>query len=238
VDTRRRVGVTAPYECPGLRPGREGEKCMSKTRVVLPSLLAVLAASAISSSPSLAHEYLVEQKSLETSEAVEDQGQNSKLETKVSSLPLYIQCQEELSSGELKPKGVSKFRIEFKNCYFTFNSKGKKEFSTTCGVTEPVVAEGEDRLIEHSVEEFKGSEGIFTKIQIVGMQCALTGFMNVSGSQICVIPEAEFDKVLHQLSCTPAGSKLAFGNGEHTEPAQYFAEEQIRLKSLKPWGAT
>jgi hypothetical protein len=227
--------------------GREG-KCMSRFKVLVVSLLAVFAVSAAASATaSAAHVYLIEQTELLSSEAVEDQGQNSKLEAKLLGVPIFIQCQEELSTGVFKPAGASTFRIEFKNCYMVENSNGKKIFLVNCAVrgsatAEAIVAEGTDQLIEHSVDEFKGElnkeKGLFAELELTGEKCVLKGKYKVTGNQVCATPEAEFEKVLHHLICTPAGSKLVFGTGEKTEPAQFFAEDQIRLKSLKVWAAT
>jgi hypothetical protein len=232
----------ALHECPGVWLGQEG-KYMSRFKVLVVSLLAVFAVSAAASATaSAAHVYLIEQTELLSSEAVEDQGQNSKLETKLLGLPIFLQCQEELSTGVFKPKGESTFRVEFKNCYLVENSNGKKIFLVNCTVAEPIIAEGKDQLIEHSVDEFKGEfkgeKGLYTEITIEGAKCVLTSKQKVTGAQVCATPEAEFEKVLHHLICTPAGSKLVFGTGEKTEPAQFFGEEQIRLKSLKVWAAT
>jgi hypothetical protein len=222
--------------------GQEG-KYMSRFKVLVVSLLAVFAVSAAASATaSAAHVYLIEQTELLSSEAVEDQGQNSKLETKILKIPIFLQCQEELSTGSIKTKGESTFRIEFKNCYVVENNNGKKVFLVACGVAEPALAEGTDQLTEHSVDEFKGElkgeKGVFAELELIGEKCALKGKYKVTGAQVCATPEAEFEKVLHHLICTPAGSKLVFGSGEKTEPAQFFAEDQIRLKSLKVWAGT
>jgi hypothetical protein len=216
---------------------------MTRVRVVLLGLLAVFAVSAVASSTaSAAHVYLIEQTELLSSEAIEDQGQNTKLETRILNISVFIQCQEELSSGVIKPKGESTFKIEMKNCYLAENNNGKKVFLPGCTPVEPIIIEGTDQLIEHSVDEFKGElkgeKGVFASIELTGEKCVLKGKFKISGAQTCAIPEAEFEKVLHHLICTPAGSKLVFGTGEKTEPAQYFSEDQIRLKSLKVWAAT
>jgi hypothetical protein len=216
---------------------------MSRFKVLVVSLLAVFAVSAAASATaSAAHVYLIEQTELLSSEAMEDQGQNSKLEVKILGVPTFLQCQEELSKGVFKPKGESTFEIKFKNCYVVENSNGKKVFLVNCSVAEPVIAEGTDQLIEHSVDEFKGEregvKGLFASLELTGEKCALKGKYKVTGMQICATPEAEFEKVLHHLICTPAGSKLVFGTGEKTEPAQFFSEEQVRVTSLKQWAAS
>jgi hypothetical protein len=216
---------------------------MSRVKIVLLSLLAVLAVSSVASTTaSAAHVFLIEQTELLSSEAVESQGQNIKLETNVLGLRLYLQCQEELMIGSIKPKGESTFRIELKNCYSVENNDGKKNFITNCISGEPVILEGKDLLIEHGVDELKGElkgeKGVFTEAEIKGEKCVFKGKYKATGSQVCAVPEAEFEKILHHLICTPAGSKLVFGSGEKTEPARLFSEEEFRLKSLKIWAAT
>jgi hypothetical protein len=223
--------------------GWDGKDRMSRVKMVLLSLLAVLAVSSVvSTTASAAHVFLIEQTELLSSEAVESQGQNGRIETKVLGVASLLQCQEELSSSAIKLKGESTFRIEFKNCYTVLNENGKRVFSPSCTTAEPLIAEGTDQLIEHGVDELKGElnkeKGVFAELMLTGEKCALKGKYKITGGLVCAIPETEFEKVLHHFICTPAGSRLVVGTGEKTEPAQYFGEQQFRLKSLKIWAAT
>jgi hypothetical protein len=188
------------------------------------------------------HEYLIEQSELISSEAVEGEGQNSSLESRILGTAISLTCQEELSTGIDQTKGESTFKVEFKNCYVVERSNGKRVFLTACTVAEPVTAEGTGKLIEHSVDEFKGEfnkeKGVFSGFEIIGEKCALKGKYKVTGSQVCTMPEAEFEKVTHRTICTPAASRLVFGTGEKTEQAQLSVDDLVRLKSLKRWAAT
>jgi hypothetical protein len=223
--------------------GWDGKDRMSRVKMVLLSLLAVLAVSSVASTTaSAAHVFLVEQTELLSSEAVEDQGQNIKLETAILGIRLYLQCQEELLIGSIKPAGASSFRMELKTCYSVENNNGKRNFIPNCTPSEPVILEGKDQLIEHGVDELKGElggvKGLFTEAELAGEKCVFKGKFKATGSQVCTVPEAEFEKVLHHLICTPVGSHLVFGTGEKTESALLFGEEEFRLKSLKQWAAT
>jgi hypothetical protein len=224
---------------------------MSRARVILMGLLGVLAVSAFVAPSALAnpgHYYLVEQKTLETSEAIEDQGQNAQLEASVMGLGIGIVCQEELSTGTVfnnakEKQGESTFEIKYTNCYLFVNENGKKGYGINhfCKVREPIVASGKDKLTAHSLDEFENPGGFFTTIVIEKVEketCVETGEFPVTGTQLCAIPHAEYEKILHHLICTPAGSHLVFGSGEITSSAQLFSEDQVRLKSLKVWAAT
>jgi hypothetical protein len=211
---------------------------MSRVRVALLSMLAAFAVSAVASaSASATHAYLIEQTEITSSEVIEDDSYASQLEGKVAGLPIYIECSEDLSSGVIKPKGESTFEIKFSNCFIVENSKGKMVFETACEVKEPIVAAGKDQLIEHSVDEFKGEgteEKFVENLEIKGTKCVLNGKYVVKGSQLCATIHAEFEKVIHNLDCTPSGSKLKFAG----EAAQFFGEEQVKLASQKVWAAT
>jgi hypothetical protein len=219
---------------------------MSRLKAVLLSVVAVFTVSTFASataSANTSHVFLIEQTELgsggnPTTEAIEDQGGNGKLETRIAGLPVYLECQENLSTGEIKKEGKSTFKIEFKNCFLVEKSKeGKKVFLTACTVEEPVISEGTDELIEHSVDKFvggKGAEELFAEVKIKGEACAAKGNFKAKNFQLCSMPESEFEKVLHWCIFTPAGSKLVFGG----EPAQLFGEDQFKLKSQKRWSTT
>ncbi len=209
---------------------------MSRVKIVLLSLLAVFAVSAAASataSASATHVYKIEGTELASgSEAIEGDSLTGGLETKIAKLNTVLICQEDIVKGEIKPKGESTAIVEFKNCYLVEkNKEGKKTFLTACSVKEPVEAKANDELTEHSIDVFKGSgeKEKFAEVEIKGEGCALNGKYEVLGSQTCAIPESEFEKAVHSLICTPAGSKLTFGK----EAAQLFGEEQVKLKSGK-----
>ncbi len=214
---------------------------MPKAKAILLSLLAVFAVSVAASTTTAAaagtHIYKIEGSALTENTKIEDDSLSGLLEGKLAKLPITIACQEDISSGEIKTLGESTFKVEFKNCYVYERSKaGTKVFLTNCKVKEPISAEGTDLLTEHSIDQFKGSGETekFASITVEGEKCAIASTAEVNGSQLCAIPESEFEKVVHTLICTPAGSKLVFGGSQ----AQLFTEEQIKLGSSKNFSAT
>lgn len=195
------------------------------------TVFAVSAAASATASASATHVFKVEGSEFTTEGVVEGDSLTGGLETKIAKLNTVLVCQEDIFEGEIKTKGESTAKIKFKNCYLIENKKGKREFLVKCFVTEPVKAEATDELTEHSIDLFKGigKEEEFAEVEITGTECTLAGKYKVTGSQACTIPESEFEKAVHSLICTPAGSKLAFGK----EAAQLFGEEQVKLKSGK-----
>ncbi len=214
---------------------------MSRVKIVLLSLLAAFAVSAAASATASAgttHIYKIEGTSLASSEGIEGDSLTGGLETKVAKTPIILVCQEDVFKGEISKEGKSSVKIEFKNCYLVEKTKeGKKNFLTACTVHEAVIAEATDELTEHSIDLFKGigEKEKFSEIKLEGESCAIKGSFEVKGSQACAIPESEFEKVVHVLICTPAGSKLTFGE---KEPAQLFGEEQVKLAKSLNFSAT
>jgi hypothetical protein len=215
---------------------------MSKVKVVLLGLVAVLAISAgTTSTASAAHVFKIEGTELAGTEAAEATSFSGKLENAILGLSAAVQCEEDVSGpSEIKPKGESKGSIEFKNCFTIALEKGKRTFLTSCSIKEPVVAQFTDQLTEHGVDEYKGSgaEEAFFEIEIKGESCAIKSKYKVKGRQDCSTPEAEFEKVIRESICTPAGSKLTQKSEGTENTAQLFGTDQIKLKSAKNWSAS
>jgi hypothetical protein len=214
---------------------------MSKVKIVLLGLFAVFALSATTAATaSAAHVFKIEGTEITGTEAIEADSFSGKMETTIAGLSVSVQCEEDVTSGgEIKTKGESKGNIEFKNCFVIKLNKGSREFLTACTVGEPVIAEFKDQLTEHSIDEYKGAgaEETFVELKIKGESCSIKGTYKVKGSQICSTPESEFEKVIHESICTPAGSKLK-QKGSEENGAQLFGVEQLKLKSAKNWSAS
>ncbi len=213
---------------------------MSRVKIVLLSLLTVFAVSAAASATASAgttHIYKIEGTPLATTEGIEGDSLTGGLETKIAKTNIVLICQEDIVTGKIEKEGKSAAEIKFKNCYLVEkNKEGKKTFLTACSLAEPVKAEATDELTEHSLDTFTGSgaKEKFAELEIKGEGCVLNGKYEVTGSQVCAIPESEFEKAVHVLICTPAGSKLVFAK----EPAQLFGEEQVKLTSGKNFSGT
>ncbi len=214
---------------------------MTRAKVAMLGLLAVFALSASASAVASAatHIYRVEGTELKENLKVEGSGPAGGLETTVAKLHIVLDCQEDVIAGEIKNnkgKGESIGKIEFRNCDFYKSEKGRKVPLTACGVAEGLKAEATDELTEHGQDLFRGvgPNEKFAEFEITGESCAIDGRFEVIGSQLCTIPEAEFEKVVHGLICTPPGSKLLFGK----EAAQLFGEGQVKLENKKSFSAT
>jgi hypothetical protein len=218
---------------------------MSKINVVLLSLFAVFAVSAATAGTASAstHAFKIELSEVTTETPIEGDSFSGKLETPVGGLMMDVQCEEDVTSGAtINAGGKSKGGIEFKTCAVNEIKEGKKKPVTSCEVVEPVNAKFEDQLIEHSVDEYKGTGEKETFVTLEIKICALAGKYKVKGSQICSTPEAEVEKVIHESICTPGGSKLT--QKETTEgtssSSQLFGVEQLKLASPnsgKKWSA-
>jgi hypothetical protein len=213
---------------------------MSKIKVVLLGLFAVFALGATMAATASAatHAFKIEGTEIAkgVEETLEDDSFSGKMETTIAGLSISVQCEEDISTGTIGEGGKSKGSIEFKNCFVIETNKGKRVFLTSCTVTEPVKAKFTDQLIEHSVDEYKGEGGEETFVELEIGVCAIKGKYKVKGSQLCAVPESEFEKVIHESICTPSGSKLKQRITEENG-AQLFGVEQIKLKSAKNWSA-
>jgi hypothetical protein len=209
---------------------------MARIKYIL-LLLAVCAVNMVASASafaSSAHIFFVNEAGLETSETIENVSSSGKLETKAFGIPIFIECDEDISSKYIiENEGKSEGGVQFKRCHVVEDSKGKKIFLTACIVSEPVEMKAKGELTSAGIDTLKGasSEESFAEIKIESETCALKGTYKIKGTESCAVPEAELEKATHEAICSPAGSKLVFGSGEKTEPAQLFDAELIKLKS-------
>ncbi len=203
---------------------------MLKVRSVLLILLGICAASAVMSPPALAtHVFMVEGTEItSTEEGAQGYSQHTVVELPALKSLVYLECAEGLSIGGLESRGESRGAIEFKGCNIAENSKGKKVVLTSCSVTEPVEAIYSGLLTEHGVDEL----GEF-RSEITITTCSLKGTYTLEGAEVCAMPEAEFSKTIHDLTCTRAGGKLKSGK----EAAGLFHKEHTTLCTKRNWSS-
>jgi hypothetical protein len=203
---------------------------MSRIRLILMSLAALLAVSAVASASAWAvspeTRYFVggsEVKGEETFGVTGTSG-TSKLEGEILSTKVVIVCLNDRTSGTenlIEKEGKSKGEITFENCSI--------EGQGTC-VVPPIKFKVKDKLLSGAEDLFEPASGkLFVEIRIE--VCALKGTYPVEGTQICNLPGGETEAVEHLIECTPTGSKLELGK----KPAKFTSTEHVRLTSNKKW---
>jgi hypothetical protein len=229
---------------------------MSRIKLVLLSMFAVVAVGAIaSSSASAAPHWLVcvkvapgtghftnsecttsgagEWATKELPEPLELEGTSgvSKLSSEIGSTKVTIKCLKDKFAGTIEAPGNSTATITYEECSF--------EGAAGCTVKSPtqpagtIVAKVLDRLVEKEgkvLDEFFEKTGVaFTTIEI-GV-CALKSTLEVKGTQKCELPSGEVFKRLHEIECLATGSSLKLG----TKEATYEGNASIQLKDLVSW---
>jgi len=236
---------------------------MSRIRLILLSLLAVLAFGAVAAaSASAAHEFWVPE--------CENQGPGHKYATRVKCEKGEIGTGEWERSGALAPiaageevpvEGTSgtsilevpelnEAKIECKEDKFSGTLKAagqttaKVEFEKCtvvspehCTVAEPIKVNVTDQLVifhETLADAFEPPSGEpFVVIKLKGSECLAKGEFKVKGKQQCALPEGEIEKVEHEIDCKPIGSELTLGAKE----AKFEGKEKVKLTGGGNWKA-
>jgi hypothetical protein len=207
---------------------------MSKVKLVILSMLAVLAVSAAASGTASAtpcsfctHQWSINGTLLATGAKEEVQGnglpyvQEGQFESVVSSIYLHLYCQTAiLPTGTENVilggnPGRAKGKIEFTGCgVFQVNAKtwGSETLSACKIAAEPIVATTEGVLTKAGVLELKGVGGMtiskFEIVKVGNSVCAVEAKYEVKGTQVCVIPHNAVSLYVHVIECTPGGSEL------------------------------
>jgi hypothetical protein len=207
---------------------------MSRVKLVMLSLLAALALTAIASSTALAtHEFKVNGTAIPSGSKVEVQGQIielGQLEGEVGSgnLKVHITCNQAKGTASnknvLESGGKSLLKAEFTGCQVYEVNNGAPK-TLPCEIKEPIAIEGKGATVaENGVVEFKGNEEPtkerFGSIEFKGGTCTLLGSDEARGSQLCDVPSYGFEGDIGEVICTGTGSaNLKLG----TNPAKIYA---------------
>ncbi len=208
---------------------------MLKMRWILPGLLVVLATNAIAagSAGAATHAFFVEGTEV-AKEKVEDLTITSffKFESKIAGIKVLLECEGDISTGNLEEKGKTTGEIKLKECtLYEINSKGVQAPVSECTIKEPIEFKIKDELIAGPEDEFKPEEKeTFTTIEVT--VCALKGKFAIAGSEVCQLPSIVVEMPDHNLICDT--NKLKLG----TEPAELYSEGTIKLASGKEWYAS
>jgi hypothetical protein len=229
-------------------PGRKG-RAMSKTKVILLGLLAAFAVCAISSTTASAatHEFKVEGKEITEKIPYDQVTRNLRIFFTQGHKLYYQYCPEDTARGNFIPPNKDEEEIVAFNCQVFDLENGKKVFQPQCVVKEKKeILFAKTEQIAHGIDQFKGSETEekFGEITFEkGTEaCAIEGTYKLKGEILCAMPEAEFEKVLHEFICTPAGSNIKLQKEEKTEDFVLFYDQgQSFLQSSylgQRWSAT
>jgi hypothetical protein len=232
----------------------------NRIRVLLVSMLAVFAVSAVASAAASAHtyEYFVSGSPVTTAVKATGTSGASKLEGEVAGVKIIIECKKDTFTGEIEKEGKSKGEITFSECSLFEDTSHVKTALTKCTVAN-ITFKFTDKLVRGQglgpetwgpEDEFNstGAEEVFVEIKITGSECALKGTYKAKQhevsikqgteevkykGQVCALPEAGVGKVEHEIVCTSSGSHLEF-NGK---PAYFFSTDTVKLESGASWAA-
>jgi hypothetical protein len=216
---------------------------MSRIRLIMLSILAVLAVSAVAASGAqAAPEYHGSALVL----PAEIEGANvgvAKLEGEIAATKMIIECSESFVlngvNSKIEAAGASKGEIEYKHCFlFQDNAAHVKESLSACTVPAIKVKFKDLLVVSKSgvpwvEDEFKENGGPFAEFSITGTCALKKANLKVEGTQICSLPEATYEKVIHEVVCSPTGGNLKF-NGLN---AAFFGTEAIWVKGHVEWYA-
>jgi hypothetical protein len=214
---------------------------MSRVKLVMLSLLAALALTAIASSTALAsggHEFKVEGKTIAKGSKVELQGQImelGQLESVAKGIAIHITCNNAFGNTEnvLEAEGKAKFEAEFQGCT-TYNINGGKPENLPGCKTSVGKAAATGELIEAGIIQYNGSgpSSLFNKIEITESEgkagsCNIKGGpFEVKGSQLCAIPSFGFESDIGEVVCDAVGSsklKVKPSAGSEESEAKLYA---------------
>jgi hypothetical protein len=220
---------------------------MTRIKLILLSMVAVLGISAVASVASAAAAEPLTRYSVEgigeIKEALEVTATvgTAQLSGFLLKAKIMIECTKNKEVGGLiEPEGKSKGEIVYEGCTLYSIHSIKESLSANCRVTEPIkfkfldlLIVGKGGLIE---DEFKPATGEnFVEITVGNAPektCLEKGTFPAKGTYTASLgAEGEVLKTLHELVFTSGGSKLTF-NGE---PASYTNRISLELKDAKSW---
>jgi hypothetical protein len=208
---------------------------MSRFKLMLLSMFAVLSVGAIASSSASAacsggskSVFCLSSNNTEVAAGENALGTSglSVLEGHAGGAALKIDCKDDTFSGELKALGGSSGEIQFLGCTVVE--------PTGCVVAEPIKAVFTDQLSENIMpasDLFKGSgpEEEFSTLKIT--VCSIAGSYPVTGLQTVELPGGETAAIEHPVVAKKAGSKLKIG----VETASFSSTALVKLESGASW---
>lgn len=210
---------------------------MSRTRLIVLSLLAVFAVGAVGSASASAAAcktkktkwvYCSGGQETTTAMNVEGTSGTSVLRSKIGTEVIEAICGRGIFKGTVESEGKS-------TGSGTSSSQCHVIKPATCTIGEPITGNATDaltKLVSEPEDEFTGAGAgeEFTKVEL--KVCALKGKYTVTGGQTCKLDAThETEQKIHELICTSAGSKLKFG----TEPLTISGTAKVQLVNGAAW---
>jgi len=202
---------------------------MSRSRLLLLSLFAVLATSAVASASASALVFLVGNMEILHGEAflfLSEQLSNAVL--KSTGANVQVTCAKTLDHGYLLPLGHSDVLVLFEEC-------SVQKPNTTCKVVEPIHIEALDQLVTEegkTLDNFVPKNGTNTFTVLHFTNCSLET-VEVEGSARADIQALtmQLKNTLKFLNNAPAGLLTAAGSN-----ATFTLEEDVWLENDENWG--
>jgi len=139
-----------------------------------------------------------------------------------------IHCKDGTFHGKILLLGLGTGVISYLGCTV--------EKPASCTVAQPIVANVHALLssgVMPATGTFTGTGANekYTSITLEGESCVVKGTFEVNGSQLVEFPEGETSKVKHEIVANKTGSHLKFGGNT----ASYSGTALIHLASELPW---
>ncbi|MGA2163619.1 MAG: hypothetical protein ABSH36_04045 [Solirubrobacteraceae bacterium] len=202
---------------------------MPRYRMVLAGLSVAIALAGLASASASAHEFIVEEKSLATTEELTGTIGASKLEFKLAGEDTTIECKSGSLKGGIRNTGAMETNLKLSECQIV-------TWPPVCrAITEPNVWLSDELTTfeEKPGLRFSGLEGkeFLFEFRGTSKECTIKPTFPVDGSFTCELPEIKTEAVTHEVACKPAGDKLSVG----PNVATFTATAKARLASGKKW---
>lgn len=209
---------------------------MSRFKVVLLSLFAVLAFGALASASASAspdscngglHFVFCYWPSNEPIHLLWALGESllSVLAAKVGTAEVKLHCKDDLFVALLHLLGLALGEIDFLGC--------TAEKPANCDIPPLILAHFHLQVTSATTGLFRGSGPgeEFANVELLGSGCSVPGNYAVTGSQEAEFPEGGVGKLTHLIVVKKSGSHLHFG----TEAATFSSEAHVHLASDASW---
>ena len=215
---------------------------MTRFRLVLLSLFAVLAVGALASASASAEECINGTKPVFCRASnntpihllkILGESHLSVLASTVGGAEVRIHCKDDLFRGETHLLALILAEIDFLGC-----TVEKPANCTVGGANKLILANASVQLLPGLMPALGLATGTgtgvpeeFTSVTFAGATCVIVGTFTISGLQPLEFPNGETGSVDHEIVAKKANSKLKLGS----EPASFSSIALVHLHSLESW---